>query len=87
MERAARQAARLHEAAAAGGGSGAPLDAAPRITRVWAALDDDLALPSVINELVILADEICHAAAHAQAVSAAQSHLQQISAVLGLTLR
>ena len=87
VERAAQQAARLHEAASVRGGDGRALDASPRLTRSWAALDEDLDLPSVIDEIVILADEICHAATRAEAISDAQRHLREISTILGLALR
>jgi len=86
IARAAEQAARLSEASAAAAGSGAPLDAGPGIARVWAALDDDLSLPSVVDELVMLAEQIVYAAGRGEDVSDAQRHLRAITEVLGLTL-
>lgn len=85
ITRAAAQAARLRRAMAAGSGDGQPFDGGPRIGRAWAALDDDLRLPSVLDELVILADEICQAAESGKDVTDVQRHLRSFSAVLGLT--
>ncbi|MGH2585700.1 MAG: cysteine--tRNA ligase [Dehalococcoidia bacterium] len=86
MTRAAEQTARLWEASAVSAGSGTPLNGGPTIARVWAALDDDLSLPTAVDEIVMLADDVVDAAGRGEDVSDAQRHLRAISEVLGLTL-
>ena len=85
--RGAERAARLRDAIAAPSGGGGDLDAGPRLGQAWAALDDDLRSPDVIDGIVILADEICHASSRGSDVTGAQRGLRAMAEVLGLTLR
>ena len=87
IERAAGQAAALRAAAACTGGTGPAYDGGDTVARAWAAIDDDLALPVTVQELVILADEIGAAAEKKKDVSGVQQDLGRIADVLGLSLR
>jgi L-cysteine:1D-myo-inositol 2-amino-2-deoxy-alpha-D-glucopyranoside ligase len=85
--RGAERAASLREAAAAPSGGGEALDAGPQLGRIWAALDDDLRLPDVLDGLVILVDVIRYASSRGSDVTDAQRGLRAVADVLGLTLR
>jgi L-cysteine:1D-myo-inositol 2-amino-2-deoxy-alpha-D-glucopyranoside ligase len=87
IARAAVQAETLRRAVSAPSGSAHPVDHTLWTGRAWAALDDDLALPDVVDEIVTLADIILWESDRGADVSAAQRQLRSLSAVLGLTLR
>ena len=82
-----RQAATLRHAAEAPSGAGPAFDAGPDLTAGWAALDDDLNLPTTVARAVAAAEAIEAASRAGANVAAAQQALRDLSGVLGLTLR